>query len=191
VWYPLAQASRKLYPDAFKSLDDASGGTFPFTKEQLKAAHARCSSEWLAWERAHDAECSLKLAEVQDQIDRAQGPPSVLLRTRLAALEQQKLERYQQRYEEYVKTAKALAAVFRLGSRIVEPCAVSCTSTWTRSMRRSSSAIIPGCAASRWPSAASRTGAVSLRRRATKARTFGSPLGHVDGAGGQALPRRW
>ena len=110
VWYPLAQASRKLYPDAFKSLDDASGGTFPFTKEQLKAAHARCSSEWLAWERAHDAECSLKLAEVQDQIDRAQGPPSVLLRTRLAALEQQKLERYQQRYEEYVKTAKALAS---------------------------------------------------------------------------------
>ncbi len=110
VWYPIAQASRKLFPDVFKTLDDASGGTFPFTKEQVKAAHARCSSEWLAWERAHDAEYSLKVAEVQDQIDRAQGPPSVLLRTRLAAIEQQKLERYQQRYEEYVKTAKALAA---------------------------------------------------------------------------------
>ena len=110
VWYPLAQASRKLFPDAFKELDAAAGGAFPFTKEQLKAAHARWTAEWLAWERAHDAEYSLKAAQVQDEIDRAQGPPSPLLRTRLAAVEQQKLERYQQRYEEYIKTAKALAA---------------------------------------------------------------------------------
>ncbi len=110
VWYPLAQSSRKLFPDAFKLLDEAAGGTFPVTKEQLKAAHARCSSDWLAWERAHDAEYALKLAEVQDQIERVHGQASALLRTRLAAVEQQKLERYQQRYEEYIKTAKALAA---------------------------------------------------------------------------------
>jgi hypothetical protein len=110
VWYPLAQASRKLFPEAFKALDEAAGGGFPFTKDQLKAAHARCSSEWLVWERAHDAEYALKVAEVQNEIDRAQGQASTLLRTRLAAVEQQKLERYQQRYEEYIKTAKALAA---------------------------------------------------------------------------------
>jgi hypothetical protein len=110
VWYPMAQASRKLFPHVFKDLDAAAGGAFPFTKEQLKAAHARCTADWLAWERAHDAEYSLKVAEVQADIDRAQGPASPLLRTRLAALEQQKLERYQQRYEEYIKTAKALAA---------------------------------------------------------------------------------
>ena len=111
VWYPMAQASRKLFPHVFKDLDAASGGAFPFTKEQVKAAHARCTADWLAWERAHDAEYSLKVAEVQDHIDRTQGPASPLLRTRLAALEQQKLERYQQRYEEYIKTAKALAAL--------------------------------------------------------------------------------
>ena len=111
AWYPLAQSSRRLFPDAFKRLDEAAGGMFPFTKEQLKTAHARCSSDWLVWERAHDAEYALKLAEVQDQIDRAQGQASPLLRTRLAAVEQQKLERYQQRYEEYIKTAKALAAL--------------------------------------------------------------------------------
>jgi hypothetical protein len=111
VWYPMAQASRKLFPDAFKDLDAAVGGAFPFTKEQAKAAHARCTADWLAWERAHDAEYSVKVAEVQDHIDRTQGPASPLLRTRLAALEQQKLERYQQRYEEYIKTAKALAAL--------------------------------------------------------------------------------
>ena len=111
AWYPVAQASRKLFPHAFTEIDGAAGGAFPFTKEQVKAAHARCTADWLAWERAHDAEYSLKVAEVQDHIDRGQGPASALLRTRLAALEQQKLERYQQRYEEYIKTAKALAAL--------------------------------------------------------------------------------
>jgi hypothetical protein len=110
AWYPIAQASRKLFPDAFRELDAAVGGTFPFTKEQLQAAHARCSSDWLAWERAHDAEYALKIAQVQDEIDRTAGQASPLLRTRLAAVEQQKLERYQQRYEDYIKTAKALAA---------------------------------------------------------------------------------
>ena len=110
AWQPLAQAGRKLFPDAFKDLDAAAGGMFPFSREQLNAAHARWTADWLAWERAHDAEYSLKTAQVQDEIDRAQGQLSPLLRTRLAAVEQQKLERYQQRYEEYIKTAKALAA---------------------------------------------------------------------------------
>jgi hypothetical protein len=110
VWYPLARNSRKLFPDAFAELDRASGGAFPFTNDQVQAAHARCSADWLVWERAHDAEFSLKAAQVEDDIARAGGPASPLLRTRLAAVELQKLERYQQRYEEYIKTAKALAA---------------------------------------------------------------------------------
>jgi len=110
TWYPFAQSSRKLFPSAFAELDKAFGGRFPFTKEQLQAAHARCSADWLAWERAHDAEFSVKAAQVQDEIARAGGQATPLLRTRLAAVEQEKLERYQQRYEEYIKTAKALAA---------------------------------------------------------------------------------
>jgi hypothetical protein len=111
AWYPLARSARKLFPEAFAELDGAFGGSFPFTKDQLQAAHARCTSDWLAWERAHDAEFSLKAAQVEDDIARAGGPPSALFRTRLAALEQQKLELYQRRYEEYIKTAKALAAL--------------------------------------------------------------------------------
>lgn len=110
VWYPLAQNSRRLFPDIFAALDKAFAGSFPFTKEQLQAAHARCSTEWLAWERAHDAEFSLKAAQVEDEITRAGGQLSPLHRTRLAALDQEKLERYQRRYEDYIKTAKALAA---------------------------------------------------------------------------------
>jgi hypothetical protein len=109
AWYPLARESRALFPDAFAKLDKASGRTFPFSKDQVQAAHARCSAEWLAWERAHDAEFSLKTAQVEDEIARSGAPASPLLRTRLAAIDQQKLERYQQRYEEYIKTAKALA----------------------------------------------------------------------------------
>jgi hypothetical protein len=111
VWYPLAQNSRKLFPEAFADLDKAFGERFPFTKEQLQSAHARCSSDWLAWERAHDRESSLKAAQVEHDIARGGGQATPLLRTRLAALEQEKLERYQQRYEEYIKTAKALAAL--------------------------------------------------------------------------------
>jgi len=110
VWQPLAQTSRQLFPEAFSALDEASGGGFPFTKQELQAAHARCSSEWLAWERAHDAEYALKTAAVHDEIARIGGQPTPLLKTRLAAIEQEKLERYQQRYEDYIKTAKALAA---------------------------------------------------------------------------------
>ena len=109
AWYPLAQTSRKLFPEAFKELDRAAGGAFPFTREFLEAAHARCSSDWLAWERSHDAEFSLRAAQVQDEIGRT-GQPTPLLRTRLAAIEQEKLQTYQQRYEEYIKTSKALAA---------------------------------------------------------------------------------
>jgi hypothetical protein len=109
VWYPLAQSGRRLFPEAFKDLDAAAGAAFPFSKDQLKAAHSRWTAEWLAWERAHDAEYSLKTAQVQDEIDRAEGQATPLFRTRLAAIEQQKLERYQHRYEEYIRTAKALA----------------------------------------------------------------------------------
>lgn len=110
VWHRLALNSRKLFPEAFAELDNAFGGSFPFTRDQLQAAHARCSSDWLAWERSHDAEFSLRSAQLEDEIVRTGGHPTALQRTRLAAVEQEKLERYQQRYEEYIKTAKALAA---------------------------------------------------------------------------------
>src|SRR3954468_22233004 len=101
VWFPIARNARKLFPAAFARLDNAFGSSFPFSREQVQAAHARCSSEWLAWERAHDAEFSLKTAQLEEELARAGGQPSTVMRTRLAALEQQKLERYQQRYEDY------------------------------------------------------------------------------------------
>jgi len=64
-------------------------------------------------EDCFDAFVALYDTEVQNEIDRAGHSASLaspLLRTRLAAVEQQKLDRYQRRYEEYIKTAKAIAA---------------------------------------------------------------------------------
>ncbi len=113
AWYPIAQHSRRLFPAAFAALDDAFGGRFPFGPEQLETAHARFSADWLSWERAHDAAFALKQAQIEDEIARAGGQATPLHRTRLAALDREKLETYQQRYQEYVRASKALAALNR------------------------------------------------------------------------------
>jgi hypothetical protein len=106
VWQPLATTARAMFPDDFAAIDSAAGATFPFSREQFEAAHARWSSEWLAWERAHDAECKLKTAAAEEEL-RA-SPASAVLRARLESVEREKLERYQRRYEEYTRVSKAL-----------------------------------------------------------------------------------
>ena len=75
-----ARASRaaSCFPTRSRSSTRLRAERFHSRKEQLKAAHARWTADWLAWERAHDAEYSLKAAQVQDEIDRAQGQASPL-----------------------------------------------------------------------------------------------------------------
>jgi hypothetical protein len=106
VWQPLASAARRLFATEFAGLDAAAGGRFPFTAEALQAAHARWTADWLAWERAHDGEYKLKVTATEHELA---GSP--LLRPRLDAIEREKLDRYQRRYEEYVRVAKALQAL--------------------------------------------------------------------------------
>src|SRR5262245_12893778 len=65
VWQPLARGARTLFPDAFAEIDRAMGATFPFTREALQAAHARWTTDWLAWERSHDATYKRKAAEIE------------------------------------------------------------------------------------------------------------------------------
>jgi hypothetical protein len=109
TWQPLAIIARKLFPAEFAAIDAASGATFPFTAAQIQAAHARWSADWLTWERSHDGEYKLRAAAAQEELgDRAS---SVYGRTRLEAIEREKLERYQQRYEEYTRVSKALQAL--------------------------------------------------------------------------------
>ena len=89
----------------------ARSGTnrFPFGAAQLEAAHARWTTDWLEWERNHDAEYRQKSEAIEAELDRSTGVASQAARTRLETLERQKLARYQRRYEEYVQTSRALA----------------------------------------------------------------------------------
>jgi hypothetical protein len=102
VWQPLAAAVRRLFPEECASLDGAAGSTFPFSADVIATAHARWTADWLAWERTHDATYKLKTALAEQEVELPGG------RARLDAVEREKLDLYQRRYEEYIRVAKAL-----------------------------------------------------------------------------------
>ena len=108
-WYPTAEAARRTFPDAFAAIERNGTNRFPFGAAQLEAAHARWTTDWLEWERNHDAEYRQKSEAIEVELDRSTGVASQAARTRLETLERQKLARYQRRYEEYVQTSRALA----------------------------------------------------------------------------------
>jgi hypothetical protein len=109
VWQPLAATARKMFPPDFDALDQAAGGRFPFSVEQIEAAHARWSADWLGWEGTHDTEFKLKAAAIEAEI--ASSGASALGRARLDAVEREKLDKYQRRYEEYARVSRALRAL--------------------------------------------------------------------------------
>lgn len=111
AWYPVALTARGLFPEAFRRIDAARRATFPFTADEVQSAHARCTAEWLAWERTHDAEYKLKATALEEEIARGPEAGTSVGRARIDAVEREKLERYQQRYEDYIRTAKALQAL--------------------------------------------------------------------------------
>ena len=108
TWQPLAKTLRSRFPDEFAALDAASGSTFPFNKDMLAAAHARWTTDWLSWEKAHDATYKMKALVVQQEL---KGDASEAARAKLDAVEREKLELYQRRYEEYVRVGRALQAL--------------------------------------------------------------------------------
>jgi hypothetical protein len=108
VWQPIASAARHLFPSEFVEIDRASGGSFPFTQERIDAAHAQWTADWLAWEHAHDVEFKLKAAVAESGLAQA---ATTVARAQVDAVQREKLEVYQRRYAEYVRTAKALQAL--------------------------------------------------------------------------------
>jgi hypothetical protein len=113
AWQPVANIARQLFPAELALLDRAAGGVFPLSKAQLEAAHAQWTTDWLAWEQSHDAEYKLKATVVEQElmhVESASGGSSII-RARLEAVEREKLEKYQRRYSEYVRVAKALQAL--------------------------------------------------------------------------------
>jgi hypothetical protein len=109
VWQPIAKAARQLFPEEFASLDRAMGAAFPFPRERIEAAHGQWTADWLAWELAHDTEFKLKVATAEHEL--AGQSAGGVARARLDAIEREKLDLYQRRYADYVKTAKALQAL--------------------------------------------------------------------------------
>ena len=82
---------------------------FSFSNERIEAAHAQWTADSLAWELAHDTEFKLKAAVAeQDLAPHAAGGVG---RARLDAIEREKLDLYQRRYADYIRTAKALQAL--------------------------------------------------------------------------------
>jgi hypothetical protein len=66
----------------------------------------------LAWERTHEAAYTLKVAEIEHELGEGSAisaPPH--MRARLDAIEREKLDLYQRRYQEYVRVSKALQAL--------------------------------------------------------------------------------
>jgi hypothetical protein len=106
VWQPIAKIARGLFPAEFAALDRSAGRPFPIDADVIQAAHARWTSDWLAWEGSHDAAYKLKAASVEHE-----GLEPSVARARLDVIEREKLELYQRRYEEYVRVAKALQAL--------------------------------------------------------------------------------
>jgi hypothetical protein len=109
VWQPIARIARQLFPDEAAALDRAAGGAFPFSPDRLQAAHAQWTADWLAWERAHDAEYKLKAAAAAAELAAARD--SEVARGKADAVEREKLDLYQRKYAEYVRVAKALQAL--------------------------------------------------------------------------------
>ena len=108
AWYPVAAAARRAFPVAFAILEHGGEARFPFSAADLEAAHARWSTDWLDWERRQDAEHRARREAVEAELGRASDETAAPLRARLEALEQEKLEQYQRRYEEYVRVSRAL-----------------------------------------------------------------------------------
>jgi hypothetical protein len=110
AWQPLARMARQMFPEEFALIDQAAGGgAFPFSNGRLQDAHAQWTADWLAWERTHDTEYKLRAAVVEQEI--AAAGTSAVLRARLDAVESEKLDLYQRRYQEYVRVAKQLQAL--------------------------------------------------------------------------------
>ena len=109
AWANVAKTARALFPDAFQELDMARGARFPFPEAVIEATHARWTAQWLAWEREHDLEYKGKAIQVEADLESGSVEQTPRLQRRLASIEQEKLQRYQERYEEYVRVGKAMS----------------------------------------------------------------------------------
>ena len=111
AWRWVAGAARALFPDAVAEIERRTGERFPFPLEAVEEAHARWTAEWLAWERRHDADFRQRASALEAELHAAGEAGLPAGRARIAALDDEKLQAYQHRYEEYVRIGNGLAAL--------------------------------------------------------------------------------
>lgn len=110
AWRATGDSVRRMFPDAVRDIERQTGEAFPFSHAVIDDAHARWTAEWLAWERRHDVEFKQRASALEAELQDA-GGSTPAGRARLAALEDEKLQAYQQRYEEYVRVGNGLTAL--------------------------------------------------------------------------------
>ena len=108
AWASVATTARVLFPESFRELDAANGARFPFPGTVVEDVHARWTTQWLVWEREHDLEYKRQESRVEAELVRASTEDAPRLQRQLEAIEQEKLQRYQEHYEEYVRVGRAI-----------------------------------------------------------------------------------
>ncbi len=106
----VADTVHRMFPDAVGAIEQQTGEGFPFAQDVIDDAHARWTAEWLAWEHRHDAEFKQRASVLEAELLDA-GNETPAGRARLASLEDEKLQAYQRRYEEYVRIGNGLTAL--------------------------------------------------------------------------------
>ena len=111
AWRTPADTVRKLYPEAVATIETETGERFPFPRTVVEDAHAQWTTDWLAWERQHDTVYRERAATLEAELQATGGDAAAAVRAKIAALEDEKLQTYQRRYEEYVRVGNGLIAL--------------------------------------------------------------------------------
>ncbi len=111
AWRSAAEAVRELFPEAVATIEARTGERFPFPRAVVEDAHARWTADWLAWERRHDTEYRGRVTALTAELTAVGQDGATSVRAKLDALEDEKLQRYQQRYEEYARVGSGLIAL--------------------------------------------------------------------------------
>ena len=110
-WRRVAAMLREVLPEAVRTIEQGTGQPFPFPREVTEDAHARRTADWLAWERAHDIRFRQRTSDLETELRGSGEMDTAAGKARLAALDDEKLQDYQRRYEEYVRVGRELAAL--------------------------------------------------------------------------------
>ena len=113
AWRSAANGIRELFPEQVETIEARTGNRFPFPRALIEDAHARWTADWLAWERQHDIECRERVAALTAELNAVEKGGAPAVRAKLDALEDEKLQDYQRRYEEYVRVGNGLVALMK------------------------------------------------------------------------------